>query len=151
MEYEIHNTQYLILNTTYFKFMSIENPTLAHFSTLFTNLPSTSVENLLQIRSIITNKPNSPIVHLNLTLFIAMNYTIYTCLTKVKNKPNSNPIKPNLYSVFCLLCSVFQYKPNSSLSPNVAVGDQIEMVLIRLDNNLFNSYIGHTKLYVEKC
>jgi hypothetical protein len=41
------------------------------------------------------NKPNSPIVQLNLTPFITMHYTISTCLTKVKNKPNTNPIKPN--------------------------------------------------------
>jgi hypothetical protein len=39
------------------------------------------------------NKPNSPIVHSDLTPFIEMNYVISTCLTKVKNKPNSNPIK----------------------------------------------------------
>jgi len=41
--------------------MSIENPTLAHFrhfSSLFTNLPSTSVENPLQINLFMQNKPN---------------------------------------------------------------------------------------------
>jgi hypothetical protein len=38
------------------------------------------------------NKPNSPIVQLNLTPFIEMSYTISACLAKVKNKPNSNPI-----------------------------------------------------------
>ncbi len=76
--------------------MSIENPTLAHFrhfSPLLTNLPSTSVENVLQISSFMQNKPNSPNVQLNVTFFITMNYTIFTSLTKVKNKPNSNPIK----------------------------------------------------------
>ena len=41
------------------------------------------------------NKPNSPIVQLNVTLFITMNYAIFASLTKVKNKPNSNPNKPN--------------------------------------------------------
>ena len=39
------------------------------------------------------NKPNSPIVQLNVSIFITMNYTIFASLTKVKNKPNSNPIK----------------------------------------------------------
>ena len=39
------------------------------------------------------NKPNSPIVQLNVSIFITMNYAIFTSLTKVKNKPNSNPIK----------------------------------------------------------
>ena len=38
-----------------------------------------------------TNKPNSPIVQLNVSIFITMNYAIFTSLTKVKNKPNSNP------------------------------------------------------------
>ncbi len=41
--------------------MSIENPTLAHFrhfSSLFTNLPSTSVEDPLQINLFMQNKPN---------------------------------------------------------------------------------------------
>jgi hypothetical protein len=40
------------------------------------------------------NKPNSPIVQMHVTNLTTMNYTIFTSLTKVKNKPNSNPIKP---------------------------------------------------------
>jgi len=83
--------------------MSIENPTLAHFrhfSSLFTNLraykaPSTLVENPLQIDLFMQNKPNSPNIQIPLTSFIIMIYTIFISLTKVKNKPNSNPIKPN--------------------------------------------------------
>ena len=35
-----------------------------------------------------TNKPNSPIVQTNVTLFTEMNYAIFASLTKVKNKPN---------------------------------------------------------------
>jgi hypothetical protein len=38
------------------------------------------------------NKPNSPIVQINASLFITTNYVNFTSLTKVKNKPNSNPI-----------------------------------------------------------
>ena len=38
------------------------------------------------------NKPNSPIVQMNLTYFTIMNYAFFISLTKVKNKPNSNPI-----------------------------------------------------------
>ena len=56
--------------------MSIENPTLAHFrhlSSLFTNLPSTSVENPLQISSFLckTNpiKPNLPDVRGQISIF----------------------------------------------------------------------------------
>ena len=41
------------------------------------------------------NKPNSPIVQMNVTNLITMNYAIFTSLTKVKNKPNSNPINAN--------------------------------------------------------
>ena len=41
------------------------------------------------------NKPNSPIVQMNLTNLTTMNYTIFTSLTKVKNKPNQSQNKPN--------------------------------------------------------
>jgi len=41
------------------------------------------------------NKPNSPIVQVNVSLFIAMIYTIFASLTKVKNKPNQSQYKPN--------------------------------------------------------
>jgi poly-beta-hydroxyalkanoate depolymerase len=41
------------------------------------------------------NKPNSPIVQTDVTSFITMNYAIFASLTKVKNKPNSNPIEAN--------------------------------------------------------
>jgi hypothetical protein len=47
-------------------------------------------------KQIITNKPNSPIVHLHLTYLLIMIYTIFTCLTKVKNKPNQTQYKANL-------------------------------------------------------
>jgi len=42
------------------------------------------------------NKPNSPNVQISLTSFIIMFYIIFISLTKVKNKANSNPNKPNL-------------------------------------------------------
>jgi hypothetical protein len=48
------------------------------------------------------NKPNSPIIQLNLIFLLTMIYTISTCLTKVKNKPNTNPFKPNLSQFQCL-------------------------------------------------
>ena len=57
--------------------------------------------------SLITNhlegKPNSPIVQTNVTLFAEMNYAIFDSLTKVKNKPNSNPILPSMLALllFC--------------------------------------------------
>ena len=53
---------------------------------------STSVENLRQISFFIRNKANSLNVQMNLTYLITMNYTIFICLTKVKNKAKTNPI-----------------------------------------------------------
>jgi len=47
------------------------------------------------LSSVLTNKPNSPIVQMNASLFTTMIYTIYASLTKVKNKPNQTQIKPN--------------------------------------------------------
>jgi hypothetical protein len=44
-------------------------------------------------QQIMQNKPNSPNVQMNVTNLITMNYTIFVSLMKVKNKPNSNPIK----------------------------------------------------------
>ena len=41
-----------------------------------------------------TNKPNSPIVQTDVTNLITMNYTNFTSLTKVKNKPNQTQTKP---------------------------------------------------------
>jgi hypothetical protein len=38
------------------------------------------------------NKPNSPIVQIHVTSFITVNYEIFASPTKVKFKPNSNPI-----------------------------------------------------------
>ncbi len=91
--------------------------------------PSTSVENPLQISSFLTNKPNSPNVQTNASLFTTMNYAISNCLMKVKNKANSNPkqtqfkpIKANFNS------KQSQYKPKQtqlSLSSNVVVGGRV--------------------------
>jgi len=41
------------------------------------------------------NKPNSPIVQINVTSFTTMIYAIFASLTKVKNKPNQTQYKPN--------------------------------------------------------
>jgi hypothetical protein len=51
---------------------------------------------------IIPNKPNSPIVQTNVRAFTKMIYTIFASLTKVKNKPNSNPNKPNIKTIWAL-------------------------------------------------
>jgi hypothetical protein len=71
--------------------MKLESKRTNNQSSIIDNhlaMPSTPVENVLQISPFMQNKPNSPNVQLNLTLFITMIYTIFTSLTKVKNKPN---------------------------------------------------------------
>ena len=75
--------------------MSIENPTLAHFrhfSSLFTYLPSTSVEDSLQIDLFMQNKPNVKSVQINVSSFITSIYVKVDNWCNQKNKPNSNPI-----------------------------------------------------------
>ena len=69
--------------------MSIENTTLAHFrhfSPLYTNLPSTPVENIRQISFFMQNKPNFP-------CFSTKNDDFTKKQTQYK--PNTNPIKAN--------------------------------------------------------
>jgi hypothetical protein len=146
MEYEIHNTQYPVLNTTHFKFMSIVNPTLAHFrhfSTLFTNLPSTSVENLLQIRSILTNKPNSPIVQIHVKYLLKMIYVNSPCLTKVKNKANSNPICIQ-YPVL-LLNFIFTICQNGIKIESIESQNNVQKKCNFLQTNMLNSLIRHNR------
>ena len=75
-----------------------EHPTLAyfrHFSSLFTNLPSTTVENALQISSFLTNKPNFRKVQMNVSYVIIKVYENKTLGERGKNKANSNPNKAN--------------------------------------------------------
>ncbi len=81
--------------------MSIENPTLAHFrhfirrggfSSLFTHLPSTSVENPLQISSFMQNKPNFRKSQMNANSCASMDYENISDWTLGQSKPNSNPI-----------------------------------------------------------
>jgi hypothetical protein len=83
--------------------MSIENPTLAHFrhfirrggfSSLFTNFPSTSVENPLQVNLFMQNKPNFRKSQMNLNSLLTMAYENIANWTLGESKPNSNPIKP---------------------------------------------------------
>ena len=85
--------------------MSIENPTLAHFrhfSSLFTNFPSTTVESALQIAHFMQNKPNFRNAQMNVNMVLSKDYEDKTLGERGKNKPNSkpkqtqsNPIKAN--------------------------------------------------------
>jgi hypothetical protein len=82
--------------------MSIENLTLAHFrhfirrggfSSLFANLPSTSVENPLQINLFMQNKPNLRKSQMNANPYNTRDYENKSNWTLGQSKPNSNPIK----------------------------------------------------------
>jgi hypothetical protein len=79
------------------RYMSIENPTLAHFRhfTLFNKLPSTTVEDSLQIGPFMQNKPNFQDAQMSVSNIITTNYKIFIPLAGYKNKANSNPIRPN--------------------------------------------------------
>ncbi|GAG00814.1 unnamed protein product, partial [marine sediment metagenome] len=61
---------------------------------LFTNLPSTSVENPLQINLFMQNKPNFRKSQMNVSIFSQMAYENKRDWTLGQSKPNSNPIKP---------------------------------------------------------
>ena len=77
---------------------NIKNPTLVHFrhfSSLFTNLPSTTVENPLQIDPFMQNKPNFKKAQMNVTSFCTVDYENKHNWTLSENKPNTNPNKPN--------------------------------------------------------
>jgi len=70
---------------------SIENPTLAHFrhsSSLFTNLPSTTVEDSLQIAPIMQNKPNFQKAQMNLNSVLTKDYENQPLRRLPENKPN---------------------------------------------------------------
>ena len=100
--------------------MSIENPTLAHFrhfSSLFTNLPAykalylraykapdiyVPIRHLYICREPSTNqllfmqnKPNSLNVQIYINVYDTKVYKNETASGSRKNKPNSNPNKPN--------------------------------------------------------
>ena len=83
--------------------MRIENLTLAHFrhfrhfSSFFTPSPlyicrESSTNQLLFMQ----NKPNSLNVQIYINIYDTKDYKNFIPLAGQKNKPNSNPIKPNL-------------------------------------------------------
>ncbi len=108
--------------------MSIENPTLAHFrhfSPLFTNFPSTAVENSLQISSFLTNKPNSPHGQMNFSIALIKDYKNLWLYKSLKNKPNSNPIKANNKLIWTISKpKQSQYKPEQTQSQTSLVLDK---------------------------
>jgi len=99
--------------------MSIENPTLVHFrhfSSLFTKLPSTLVENPLQIDLFMQNKPNLLNVQMNVNKVLTKNYENKTLGRRGKNKANQSQYKPNQSQYNA---NQSQYKPKTNpIKPN---------------------------------
>jgi hypothetical protein len=86
----------------------------------------------------LTNKPNSPIVQSDLTSFTTMNYAISTSLTKVKNKPNSNPIKPNSNPILAQKSvGQSQNKPNFGGS---YIHIRLKLIIITCSQHFFHSH-----------
>ncbi len=89
--------------------MSIENPTLAHFRhfshfrhsvnrsfpTDCTILKGVRIITYFQTHSFLTNKANFRKAQMNLSFLYTKDYQNFIPLAGQKNKPNSNPIKPN--------------------------------------------------------
>ena len=86
----LRHTQYDI------RYTRIDNQTLAHFrhfSSLFTNFPSTTVESALQIAHFMQNKPNFQKAQMNVSRVSTKDYAKWTLGQRGKNKPNSKPIQ----------------------------------------------------------
>ncbi|HIJ51767.1 MAG TPA: hypothetical protein HPP66_01275, partial [Planctomycetes bacterium] len=86
----LRHTQYDI------RYTSIENQNLAHFrhfSSLFTNFPSTTVVSALQIAHFMQNKPNFQKDQMNVSRVSTKDYEDKTLGKRGKNKPNPNPIQ----------------------------------------------------------
>ena len=78
--------------------MSIENPTLVHFrhfSPLYTNLHSTSVESTRQIRLFLQNKPNVKYVQMSVSSFLTSICEVFQAQAAKKN--NLSPREANLF------------------------------------------------------
>jgi len=72
-----------------------QKPIINHLSSILCRLPSTTVENALQISLFLQNKPNSPNVQIYINVYYIKDYQNFIPLAGYKNKPNSNPNKPN--------------------------------------------------------
>ncbi len=108
--------------------MSIENPTLVHFlpsrgsgtagrhfSSLLTNLPSTTVESALQIRPFMQNKANFRKSQMNVTSLITADYEKKTLGKRGKKqsqtKPNKAKFKKAEMNVTSILTVGYENKP----------------------------------------
>jgi hypothetical protein len=105
------------------------------------------------------NKPNSPIVQLQLTHLSIDIYEIYACLTNVKNKANSNPNKPNIKTIWALSKPIqSQIKANNQSSfsrPNLlSIFNRPSFSVLTFCSGVLNpafsltSYLINDKIYI---
>ena len=86
-------------------------------TTVICLLSSTFVENALQIGSFMQNKANLLNAQMNANKVITRDYENETLGKRGKNKPNTNPIKPNQTQLKPIKC---QNKPNTNpIKPNL--------------------------------
>ncbi|HIJ53089.1 MAG TPA: hypothetical protein HPP66_08040 [Planctomycetes bacterium] len=108
----LRHTQYDI------RYTIIANPTLAHFrhfSSLFTNFPSTFVVSALQISTFMQNKPNLRNAQMNVSRVSTKDYEKRTLGERGKNKPNSNPIQTQSNPIKAnKMPKQTQFKPNTN-------------------------------------
>ena len=94
--------------------MNIENPTLAHFrhfSSLFTNFPSTTVENSLQITPFYAKQTQFPKTIINVNSYMTSIYEIPSRSKGQKTNPIQTQFNPKQT----------QFKPNKAKNkPNKA-------------------------------
>jgi len=102
--------------------MSIKNPTLVHFrhfkhfSSLLTNLPSTTVESVLQNHLFLQNKANFPDAQMNVNSILTKDYVNKSNWKVRKNKANTKPNKANQSQFKPIKC---QNKPKTNpIKPN---------------------------------
>ena len=108
--------------------MSIKNPTLVHFrhfkhfSSLLTNLPSTTVESVLQNHLFLQNKANFPDAQMNVNSILTKDYVNKSNWKVRKNKANTKPNKANLLkakmNVTTFLTKEYENKSNWTLGEN---------------------------------
>jgi len=84
-------TLYAIRDTQY----AIQASVICPLSSVICRLPSTSVEDPLQINLFMQNKPNFRKGQMNVSILSQTAYENKSNWTLGQNKPNSNPIKPN--------------------------------------------------------
>ena len=99
--------------------------------------------------SFLTNKANSPIVQTGVTIFMSMAYPIFASLTKVKNKPDSNPNKPNLKRKANLTLSGYTAVSHWLITPGLPLYKPSNEQYYRRSNCRCSSMVEHSSRKAE--